>query len=99
MTQDNDLIRFMEKYYEIVFTGMLNSTLDANVDIQKDFFEKTNKDKDDIKEEIKTRSAEMAKYLVKKLQEKNLLSVESPSKDEITKLIQETIDKFKGDGN
>lgn len=99
MTQDTDLVRFMEKYYATVFQGILNSALKTDQKFSEDFLRKPDQYKKEIEGEIENRSNEMAKYLVKRLQDENLLDVESPPQDKVKKLVIETINKFRGETN
>lgn len=99
MTQDTNLVRFMEKYYSTVFQGILNSALKTDQKISEDFLRKPDQYKKEIESEIENRSNEMARYLVKRLQDENILDVESPPEDIVKKLVVETINKFRGESN
>lgn len=95
-TNDQDLIRFMEKYYETIFRGMLNSALKSDGRYSSLFDSESGDRKKEIEDEIAMRSKKMATYLVKRLNEENLLDAESPPEQKIRKLMEETIQEFGG---
>ena len=95
-TNDQDLIKFMEKYYETIFKGMLNSALKSDSRNSPFFNSESGDRRKEIEDEIALRSKKMATYLVKRLNEENLLDAESPSEQKIRKLMEETIQVFGG---
>lgn len=95
-TNDQDLIKFMEKYYETIFKGMLNSALKSDSRNSSSFNSESGDRRKEIEDEIALRSKKMANYLVKRLNEENLLDAESPSERKIRKLMEETIQVFGG---
>lgn len=95
-TNDKDLIKFMEKYYQTIFKGMLNSTLKSDSRNSSLFNSESGDRRKEIEDEIALRSEKMATYLVRRLDEENLLDVESPSEQRIRELMEETIQFFGG---
>ena len=93
-TNDQDLIRFMEKYYETIFRGMLNSALKSDSRYSSFFNSESDDRRKEIEDEIALRSKKMAMHLVKRLNEESLLDVESPPEKKIRKLVKETIQEF-----